>query len=146
MRWTRRIALHRLVIGAAAFGLLACAAKPSTTARDAATPRSQTMKKQITFHPDRVYEVTGIWVKPDQMPALQAYFGEVFPIAAKDYGVKPLFSLEPVNVYAGDFEPQIMFVNEWPSLEAFKGFVNDPRAKALFPRRDAAVSRLVVSH
>ena len=39
-----------------------------------------------------------------------------------------------------------MFVNEWPSIESFQGFLADPRAKALFPRRDAAVSRLVVSH
>jgi hypothetical protein len=48
-------------------------------------------------------------------------------------------------VYAGDFQPDIMFVNEWPSLERFQSFIADPRAVALFPRRDAATSRLVVT-
>lgn len=104
------------------------------------------MSKKVTFRPDRVYEVTGIWVKNGKMEQLDSYFGEVFPIALGDYGVQPLFSLQPVSVYAGDFEPQVMFVNEWPSIEAFDGFVSDARAQALFPKRDDAVSRLVVSH
>lgn len=104
------------------------------------------MTHTITFRPDRVYEVTGIWPKPGQGEALKAYFGEVFPIAAQDYGVKPLFSLEPLRTHAGDFAPPIMFVNEWPSIERFRAFTQDARARALFPRRDAAVSRLVVSH
>jgi len=107
------------------------------------TPRSATAT--FTLHPDRVYEVTGIWIRPGWQEAMQSYFGRVFPIAAEHYGVRPLFGLEPVNVYAGDFRPDMMFVNEWPSLDAFQGFVEDERATALFPERDAAASRIVVT-
>lgn len=103
------------------------------------------MTREITFLPDRVYEVTGIWVKDGKMDQLNAYFGKVFPIAVADYGVKPLFSLEPQSAHAGDFVPHLFFVNEWPSLEKFKAFVEDSRARVLFPERDDAVSRMVVS-
>ena len=105
-----------------------------------------TESQTIEFKSDRVYEVTGIWVTPENMPKLGAYFQKVFPIAVESYGVKPLFSLEPKSSYAGDFMPQMLFVNEWPSLESFKGFTSDPRAVALFPDRDAVVERLVVTH
>ena len=104
------------------------------------------MSRSLSFRADRVYEVTGLWVKPGQMDALMAYFSEVFPIARDDYGVRPLFGLEPLRAYAGDFTPDVMFVNEWPSLEAFQSFVADPRAEARFGARDAALERLVVTH
>ena len=126
--------------------LAACAHAPHPDATpDHRTTEEAPVSHVIRFDPDHVYEVTGIWVREGQGPALDAYFGEVFPLAAERYGVKPLFGLEPVSAHAGDFLPQVMFVNEWPSLDAFQSFVSDPEAKALFPRRDAAVSRLVVT-
>ena len=104
------------------------------------------MTKTIRFEPGRVYEVTGIWVTAENLPELGAYFQKIFPLAAAEFGVEPLFSLEPRRAHAGEFMPQMMFVNEWPSLESFQRFVDDPRAKALFPERDAVVERLVVTH
>lgn len=101
--------------------------------------------KTFSFSTGRVYEVTGIWVRDGKAKDLDAYFGKVFPIAVQDYGLRPVFSLEPISAYAGDFVPNVMFVNEWPSLDHFKRFVSDPRCVALFGERDAAVSRLVVT-
>lgn len=124
---------------------LACASTPNGRTDTAAGEAADTMEKTLTFQPGRVYEVTGIWVKEGKADEIGAYFGEVLPIAAEHYGVKPLFGLTPISAYAGGFVPHIMFVNEWPSLEHFQRFVKDPRATALFPRRDAAVSRLVVT-
>ncbi|MEZ4222012.1 MAG: hypothetical protein R3B13_13850 [Polyangiaceae bacterium] len=89
--------------------------------------------------------MTGVWVKPDALPALQAYFGKIFPVAAGEYGLRSVFGLRPVSAYSGDFVPDLMFVNEWPSLEHFKQFLDDPRTKALIPQRDAAANRLVVT-
>ena len=77
------------------------------------------MPQTVELRSDRVHEVTGIWVEPANMPKLGAYFQKVFPIAVAKYGVLPLFSLEPQGAHAGDFVPQMMFVNEWPSLESF---------------------------
>lgn len=108
--------------------------------------KEHAVPQTVEFRSDRVYEVTGIWVDPANMPALGAYFQKVFPIAASKYGVRPLFSLEPQGAHAGDFLPQMMFVNEWPSIESFQAFTSDPDAVALFPQRDAVVERLVVSH
>lgn len=103
------------------------------------------MEKTITFEPGKVYEVTAIWPREGKVEQLGAYFGEVFPIAASRYGVKPLFNLEPVNTYAGDFAAPMMFVNEWPSLERFQAFLADPEVVQKIPRRDDAVTRLVVT-
>ncbi len=115
--------------------------EPTVTRADASSKSIHT----ITFRPDRVYEVTGIWVREGQLPGLEAYFERVFPIALGDYGVRPLFALEPASAYRGDFVPDVLFVNEWPALESFQGFLNDPRSRALFPERDALVERLVVT-
>lgn len=110
------------------------------------TSAALAVSKEITFEPEHVYEVTGIWIKPGKEQQIQDYFAKVFPIAMQDYGVMPLFSLQPISVYAGDFKPHIMFVNQWPSQQKFEGFVGDARAKALFAERDDAVARMVVSH
>ncbi|MFN3200204.1 MAG: hypothetical protein ACE366_17530 [Bradymonadia bacterium] len=138
--------LPRLLTTLVALSTLACgAAAEDNPTQDHHPTRSSAMTQTITFQPGKVYEVTGIWVKPGKGQDLANYFNKVFPIAAKDYGVKPLFGLEPVNVYSGDFQPHVFFVNEWPSLDHFKRFVDDPRAKALFPERDAVTERLVVT-
>ncbi|MEM9067376.1 MAG: hypothetical protein AAGE52_02690 [Myxococcota bacterium] len=130
---------------------LACGSTPQTSAEPRSvdpSTESPTMPntRTLTLRPDHVYEVTGIWIRDGQAQAMSDYFGRVFPIAAADYGVRPLFGLEPIHVYRGDFHPNMMFVNEWPSLDAFQGFVSDARAVALFPERDAAAERLVVTH
>ncbi len=121
-------------------------ATPATSPDTPAHSKEKPMSSTITFHPDRVYEVTGIWIKDGAQDDLGAYFSQVFPIAQSKYGVEPLFSLRPVNVYAGDFRPDMFFVNEWPSLEQFQAFTRDEAARALFPQRDAAVERMVVTH
>lgn len=100
----------------------------------------------FSFTPNHIYEVTGIWIRPDMGQQIQEYFGKVFPIAAERYGVVPLFSLEPIRTYSGDFMPQMMFVNQWPSLDEFKSFVGDPDVEKLIPKRDAAAARLIVTH
>lgn len=101
--------------------------------------------KVIQFHQDRVYEFAALWVKPGKEAQLMEYFNQAFAIAM-EYGIQPVLNFTPENSYAGDFQPSMFFVNEWPSLEAFNRFINDPREKKLIPQRDGSLERLSVTH
>ncbi len=112
----------------------------ATTSDAAADPQPRV----VEFVPGRAYEVTALWVKDGKLDELGQFASEAFPIAMTDYGVRPLLALQPVSVSEGT-PPDLMFINEWPSLAEFQGFVEDPRARALFPRRQAAVDDMTIS-
>jgi uncharacterized protein (DUF1330 family) len=101
--------------------------------------------KLIEFKQGKVYEFAALWVKPGKEAQLMQYFNQAFAIAMK-YGIQPVLNFTPESSYAGDFKPTMFFVNEWPSLEAFKQFINDPRERSLIPQRDDALIRLAVTH
>jgi uncharacterized protein (DUF1330 family) len=101
--------------------------------------------KMIEFKQDKVYEFAALWVKPSKEKQLAEYFNQAFPIAMQ-HGVRPVINFTPESSYAGDFKPVMFFVNEWPSLEAFNQFINDPQEKKLIPQRDEALERLAVTH
>ena len=126
-------------------GTASCTAAADSGALKPKNQGSHVMEKTIKFVPGKSYEVTGIWVKPGKMQQLNEYFGKIFPYAAKTYGIKPIVSFVDPTGYSGEFIPHIMFLNEWPSVDSFKKFVADPKAVALFPERDDAVFKLVVS-
>lgn len=101
--------------------------------------------KTLEFKQDKIYEFAALWVKPGKEKQLGEYFNQAFPIAMK-FGVQPVINFTPESSYAGDFMPMMFFVNEWPSLEVFNKFINDPQEKRLIPQRDEALKRLVVTH
>ncbi len=111
-----------------------------------ATTKEKTLDgKMIEFKQDKIYEFAALWVKPGMEKQLGEYFNQAFPIAMK-YGVQPVINFTPESSYAGDFKPMMFFVNEWPSLETFNKFINDPTEKKLIPLRDEALDKLVVTH
>jgi uncharacterized protein (DUF1330 family) len=101
--------------------------------------------KMIEFKRDKIYEFAALWVKPGKEKQLGEYFNQAFAIAMK-YGVRLVTNFTPESSYVGDFKPVMFFVNEWPSLEAFNKFINDPQEKKLIPQRDDALDRLSVTH
>ena len=93
-----------------------------------------------------IYEITGLWVRPDGgNERLQKYFEQVTPIAAK-HGGRPLARFITQRAPFGDFQPTFVGFTEWPSLDAFEAFQNDPAFLKLKPMRDGALSKLVVMH
>lgn len=100
--------------------------------------------KEIMPNGDLV-EFAALWIKPSKQEQLNQYYSRAFPIAVK-YGARWLAGFVPVNVYRGDLDPQLIGLNQWPSLEAFRKFIKDDSLQKLLPLRDEALSRLVVNH
>ncbi len=92
-----------------------------------------------------IVELAALWIKPGKAEQLSEYFGQAMPVAMK-YGVKPLSPFQPIGTYAGDFMPQMMALNQWPSMQAFQRFVKDPQLGKMVAKRDDALSRMVVIH
>lgn len=99
----------------------------------------------IEFNHARVVEMAMQWVKPDRGDALMAYFQQVFPVAGR-YGVRALGCLIPEEAVVGDLAPSVIGMVEWPGLESFDGFMADADYRRLYPQRDAALDRLIVTH
>ncbi len=125
-----------ITLALASFLLMAPASKAGGSAQDG---------ELIEFKQDRVYEFAALWVKPGKEEQIVQYFNQAFAIAIK-YGIQPVLNFTPKDSYAGNFKPTMFFVNEWPSLEAFNQFINDPEEKKLIPQRDNALEKFAVTH
>jgi uncharacterized protein (DUF1330 family) len=99
----------------------------------------------VEFNNTRITEMAMQWVKPDGGDALMSYFQQVFPVAEK-YGVRALGRLVPEQAVVGDLAPHVIGMVEWPGLESFDGFMADADYRRLYPQRDAALDRLMVTH
>jgi len=99
----------------------------------------------VEFSDTRITEMAMQWVKPDGGEALMSYFQQVFPVAER-YGVRAKGRLMPEEAVVGDLSPHVIGMVEWPSLESFDGFMKDADYRRLYPQRDAALDRLIVTH
>ncbi|UCH49540.1 MAG: DUF1330 domain-containing protein [Betaproteobacteria bacterium] len=99
----------------------------------------------VEFNNTRITEMAMQWVKPDGGESLMSYFQQVFPVAEK-YGVRALGRLVPEEALVGDLTPSVIGMVEWPKLESFDGFMADADYRRLYPQRDAALDRLIVTH
>jgi len=99
-------------------------------------------EKTVTFEAGKVIELAYATVKPGKEKQV---FGEYFPKAGpivKEYGGKSLAIMNITDVPAGDINAQIVGFFEWPSVEAFLAFHEDPRYQAIKPLRDDGLSYL----
>lgn len=110
-----------------------------------AGPASLSPSAAIEFQPGKIYEVSGLWIKPGAQQTLSEYFGKAMPVAMK-YGAKPLMQFQPTRAAFGDFMPSVVGLAEWPSSSAFRQFMRDPEYLKLAPVRDSALTKMVVIH
>lgn len=122
-------------------GLLIAAVLAALPHGATAAPRSIT----IAVQPGKIYEIAALWARPDKLPQLQSYFQQAMPIAIR-HGARPLAGFGLVRASIGDFNPTRLGLAEWPSAAAFQAFLDDPAAQALFPLRDSALVKMLVSH
>jgi uncharacterized protein (DUF1330 family) len=99
----------------------------------------------VEFNNTRIVEMAMQWLKPDGAESLTSYFQQVFPVAG-NYGVRALGRLVPEEAVVGDLAPHVIGMVEWPGLESFDGFMKDADYRCLYPQRDAALDRLIVTH
>ncbi len=116
-----------------------------TTVAAAAVAVAAIQTPAVEFNNARITEMAMQWVKPDGGESLMSYFQQVFPIAEK-YGVQAKGRLVPEQAVIGDLTPHVVGMVEWPSLESFDGFMADAEYRRLYPQRDAALDRLIVTH
>ncbi len=111
----------------------------------AATAVAAAQAPAIEANNTRVVEIAMQWVKPDAGDLLMTYFQQVFPVAER-YGVRALGRLIPEEAVVGDLAPSVIGLVEWPKLESFDAFMADADYRRLYPQRDAALERLIVTH
>jgi len=99
----------------------------------------------VEFDDTRIVEMSMQWVRPDGGDSLMSYFQQVFPVAER-YGVRALGRLIPEEAVVGDMVPSVIGMVEWPKLESFDGFMADADYRRLYPQRDSALDRLIVTH
>lgn len=100
---------------------------------------------EIRFDEDKVYELSGLWIRPDGgRERLQDYDTRVRPIAA-EYGARPLLRFASVRSAWGDFLPTEVRVTEWPDRQSLDRFRNDRRVAKLGQSRDSALSKLTIT-
>jgi uncharacterized protein (DUF1330 family) len=99
----------------------------------------------VQFNHAHITEMAMQWIKLDGGEALMSYFQQVFPVAG-NYGVRPLGRLIPEEAVVGDLVPNVIGMVEWPGLESFDGFMKDADYRRLYPQRDSALDRLIVTH
>ena len=100
----------------------------------------------MDFDADSTYELCALW-RADHWSAEreQAFFESVVSSRTRHQAGEGIV----LSPFAGDYVPDLLCLSQWPSLENFAGFVEDPeheqvsRARALaFSRMDATATRL----
>lgn len=73
------------------------------------------------------------------------YLLQASPIAEK-YGARRVQSLITVECIHGHFEPDYVFITEWPSIDQYHAFIKDPHYRAVAPILSEATEKTVVLH
>lgn len=84
------------------------------------------------------YILHAVWFsKPNGAKRYLEYLEAASPIAEK-HGARHIDAWIPVDVIQGDFQPDYIFITEWPSVEHFQNFIRDPEYGAVSDLREAA--------
>lgn len=103
------------------------------------TPKAE--RGEAADDPEPFIILGEVWFQPDGGAALYSrYLEAARPIAAK-YLSDGINSFLPVEVLRGEFGPDLVFVNEYRSEEAFRELRDDPDYRAITPLRDEAIAR-----
>jgi uncharacterized protein (DUF1330 family) len=99
----------------------------------------------VSFDPDKVYELSGLWIRPDGgRERLNDYYVQIQPIARQSCA-RPLLRFAGVRSAWGDFLPTEVRVTEWPDKRSWERFLKDKRVVELDQLRDSALSKLTVT-
>ena len=90
---------------------------------------------------EKVYMLNALWFLPEGgKEKYKEYLRAAGPIVQK-YGARKLQSFYPVEAIIGEFDPDLLFVVEWPDIDAFETFVNDPDYAKIRHLREEALER-----
>ncbi len=88
---------------------------------------------------EKVYMLNALWFKKDGGAGKYAeYARAAAPFVAK-YGGRALDAFQPTQALIGEFDPDLFFVVEWPSWEAFQKLPQDPGYQPIAHLREEAI-------
>ena len=101
-----------------------------------------TVQGQETPDDKKIYILNALWFKPDGGAERYAEYGRaVGPIVAKYGGRIDGRSYVPRQNLIGEFDADLVFFVEWPSLEAFQTFAQDPDLPAASSIRSDSITK-----
>lgn len=90
---------------------------------------------------DRVYLLNALWFEGEEGAAQYAeYAAAASPFVAK-LGGRLVCSYTPDLTLIGEWDPDLFFVVEWPSWEAFLALPADPGYRAIAPLRERGLRK-----
>jgi uncharacterized protein (DUF1330 family) len=94
----------------------------------------------------KAYILVGTWFKGKKgAQRYQEYLAAASPIAKK-YGARRVESLLPVESLHGGFDPDYMYIVEWPSIKSYFDFISDMHYRNIAPLLSDAVDKQVILH
>jgi uncharacterized protein (DUF1330 family) len=94
----------------------------------------------------RAYLLFAVWFHKNHGREKYAeYLLQASPIAEK-YGARRIESFITVECLHGHFEPDYVFITEWPSIEQYHAFIKDPHYRAVAPILSESTEKTVVLH
>lgn len=100
--------------------------------------------EEVPADGNKAYIFQAIWFRhPNGAERFREYLTAASPIAAR-YGARRVDGLLPIETIRGTFEPDYIFVVEWPNLEQYYKFLKDVHYQAVAPMREQAVAKVTV--
>ncbi len=91
------------------------------------------------FRAGAAYELCALWRGPQWTPERQAAFFESVAPSRERHRAGPGLVINPER---GDYCPNMLCLSEWPALEEFRAFVEDPEHTEVSRIRDRAFERM----
>lgn len=88
-----------------------------------------------------IYMLNALWFEGDAGAALYAEYAAAAAPYVEKYGGRLVASYAPDLALIGDWDPDLFFVVEWPSWEAFQKLPADPGYQAVAPLRERGLRR-----
>lgn len=88
---------------------------------------------------EKVYMLNALWFKPEGGAAKYAEYSAAAGPFVSELGGRFLEGYVPEMSLIGDWDPDLFFVVEWPSWEAFSQLPQNPGYQAIAHLRDEAL-------
>ena len=94
---------------------------------------------------EAIYMLNSLWFKEDGGEAKYGeYIARASPVVDR-LGGEMMSQFRPVEALQGDFNPDLIFVIRWPSIEAFQALIADLEYQAIAHLRTEAIERAVLT-
>ena len=88
---------------------------------------------------EKIYMLNALWFKPEGGAAKYAEYAAAAAPFVRELGGRMLDGFIPEQSLIGEWEPDLFFIVEWPSLDAFLQLPQNPGYQAIASLREEAL-------